>query len=158
MTDKCALHPWVRAQNRSSQGKKNESILLLSVLCNLFAPRHTPDVYTKQTRSSSVTSTPFTDQAKKYITNTKHHNSVFLNTKTRDSHPNASPEGHGFTPPEKYQWWPRTWPLGAAMRLTALRQPEDISKPMTTKQMKRPGLHNDPYLTIPCICNPTLQT
>ncbi len=41
------------------------------------------------------------------------------------------------------------------MRLTALRQPDDISKPMTTKQMKPPGLCNDPYTTNPCICNPT---
>jgi hypothetical protein len=36
MTDKCAPHPWARAQNRPSKGKKIKSILLLFALCDLF--------------------------------------------------------------------------------------------------------------------------
>ena len=156
MTDKCAPHPWVKAQNRPFKGETIKSILLLSVLCNLFAPRHIPDAHTKQTRNSSVIFTPFADQAEKNQIKSKHHNSVFLNTKTRDSQPYASPEGPGSTPSEKYHWWPCTGPLGAAMRLKALRQPEDVSKLMNPKPMKQPDLHNDPYSTNPCIRYTTL--
>ena len=54
---------------------------------------------------------------------------MFLNTQTWDSHANASPEGPGTTPSEKYPRWPNTGPLATAMRLTALRQsPTDTSR------------------------------
>jgi hypothetical protein len=54
----------------------------------------------------------------------------------RDSHPNASPEGHGTTPFAKCRRWSKARPLGAAMRLTASRQPYDISKLQNSKHPK----------------------
>ena len=61
MTDKCALHPWEKAQNRPSKGEKIKSILLLSTLCLIFALRETPDLNTKRTRMTSVIYSPIED-------------------------------------------------------------------------------------------------
>jgi len=43
MTDICALHPSVKAQNRPSNGEKIKNILLLSTLCSFFANRYKLD-------------------------------------------------------------------------------------------------------------------
>ena len=80
MTDKCALHTWVKAQNRSSKGKQIKSILLLTILCSLFAHRQTPNRHTKQTRIISVIYSPTEDQTEKTKRPNNHHNHVFLNT------------------------------------------------------------------------------
>jgi hypothetical protein len=65
MTDKCAPHPWVKAHNRPLKGGKIKRILLLSILCNFFAPRETPDLNTKQTRNTSVICSPKEEQTEK---------------------------------------------------------------------------------------------
>ena len=82
------------------------------------------------------------------------HHDVFFNTKPWDSRPYASPEGHETTPSEKCQRWSNTWPLGAAMRLTALRQSlKDISMhPTNSGQPKRKEFHvlDPPNPTTPC--------
>jgi len=62
MVDKCAPHPWARAQNRPLKGKKIKSILLLSTLCNFLALRETPYLQVKQTRITSVIYPPSKDQ------------------------------------------------------------------------------------------------
>ena len=119
MTDKCAPHPWVKAQNRPPKDYK-KSILLLFTLC-IFLHSETPYLYTKKTRTTSAIYPPPKDQKETNNNKTNLHHSAFLNTKPWDSHPYASPEGLGTTPSEEYQRWPKTGPLGAAMRLTALR-------------------------------------
>ena len=53
MVDKCAPRPWARAQSQPPRGEKIKSILLLTIMCNLFAHRHTPDTHTKQTRKTN---------------------------------------------------------------------------------------------------------
>jgi hypothetical protein len=70
--------------------------------------------------TSVIYSTP-NDPTEKKDNSTNQHYDVFFNTKPWDLHPYALPEGHGTTPFEGYQWWPKTWSLGAAMRLTAFR-------------------------------------
>jgi hypothetical protein len=101
MVDKCAPHPWARAQSQPPRGEKIKSILLLFTLCDLFAHRHTPDIYTKQTRTSSVIHPPFADQTKMHKTEKQHQDTVFFYSATRGSHPYALFEGHGTTPSEK---------------------------------------------------------
>ena len=133
MTDKCAPHTCGKAQNRPSKGKKTKSILLLTILCSLFAHRQTPDRHTKQTRIISVIFSPTRDQTEKTKRTNNHHNLVFFNTNQRDSHPYASPEGHGTTPSAKRQRWSAVRPPGGAMRLTALRQSYDISIPKNSR-------------------------
>ena len=152
--NKCAFQPWARAQNQPSKGEKIKSILLLSTLCNLFALRETPCLHTKHTRITGVIYPPSTDQTETNKNKIKHHNTVFLNTKPWDSTPYASPEGHGATPFEKCQQWPNTRPLGAAMRLTALRQsPITISRPKNSRQLKlKPDPPNDLYPQLHCEC------
>ena len=117
MVDKRAPHPWARAQNRLSKCGKTNNILLV------FAHRDTPDTYTKGTRNQSVIYPPPKDQKETNKNKINSYHYVFLNTKPSDLHPYASPEGLGTTPFEGYQRWPKTRPRGAAMRLTALRQP-----------------------------------
>jgi len=96
---------------------------------HLFAHRNTPNTYTKATRITSVIYPPSKDHTVTNNNKTNHRNNAFLNTKSRDSHPYASPEGPEATPSEKCQRWLNTWSLGAAMRFTALRQsPIDISR------------------------------
>ena len=70
-----------------------------------------------------------------------------FNTNKRDSYPYASPERHGTTPSGMYQRWSTTGPLGAGMRLTALRHStKDISRPKQPRQPKRnPEPLNDIY-------------
>ena len=101
MVNKCAPHPWARAQNRSSKGEKIKSILLLFTLCNLFAHRDTPDSHTKGTRITRVIYPPPKDQKEINKDKADLHHDVFLNTKPWDSRPYASPEGPGTTPSEK---------------------------------------------------------
>jgi hypothetical protein len=113
---------------------------LLSTLCNFVALRETPDLHEKQTRITSVTYQPSKDTIVTNTNKANHHNTRFFDTKSRDSHSYASPEGHEATPSEKYQRGPNTRPLGAAMRLTALRhsptyisrQPKNSGHPKTT--------------------------
>ncbi len=147
--DKCAPHPWARAQTQPLSGKKIKSILLLFCLCNFFAQRNTPDPHTNYTRTQSVIYVTQSDQSKnggdqeKY--NKLHHN-VSPDTKTRDFHPYASPEG-----PEVpgTRWRNGTGPLGAAMRLSALgqtlneysRHPKRIPKPKRQKKTLTPTSH-----------------
>ena len=98
----------------------------------------------------------FADQTKVHKSKKRHHNTVFFNTTTWGSHPYASPEGHGTTPSEKCQRWSTVGPLGAAMRLTALRQsPKDISGPMNSRHMKRKSTPNYKYSTLLCYCKHT---
>ena len=119
----------MKAQKRPSNGEKIKSILLLFTMYNLLAHRHTEDRHTKWTRITCVIYSTPKDPTDMGETSINLHHRVFLNTQTWDSHPNASPEGPGTSPSEKYQRWPNTRPLGAAMRLTALRKsPTDISK------------------------------
>ena len=131
MADKCAPHPWAKAQSRPSNGKKIKSILLLFSLCTLFAPRVTPDSITKRTRTLSVIFPPQEAQTELNKYKTKHHNPVFLNTTAWDSHPHASPEGLGTTPSAGSQRRSAARSLGAAMRLTALRHPKESPKLLT---------------------------
>jgi hypothetical protein len=113
-------------------------ILLLFTLCDLFAHRYTPETHTKWTRKTSVIYSTLKNLTKTGKNKTKLHHRVFLNTRTRDSYPTASPEGHGTTPSEKCLRWSDTRPLGAAMQLTVLRQPpKDISIPMNSGHPKR---------------------
>jgi hypothetical protein len=149
MVDNCAPHPWARAQNQPLKDEKIKSIFLLSIMCNLFALRETPDSYAKQTRTISVIFPPFADQTETNKNEIKHHNTVFLHTKTWDSHPYASPEEPRTTPSEKCQRWPIVGPLGAAMRLTALRQSSTyISGLKHPKQMQTNSIPNDSYSTL----------
>ena len=121
-----------------------------------FAHRHILDTHTKRARTSSVIYPPFADQTKTHINEKQHHNTVFLNTTAWDSHPHASPEGPGTTPSKKCQRWSSAGSLGAAMRLTALRQsPQDISGPMNSMQMKRKPNLNDPHSPHLCYCKYT---
>jgi len=86
------------------------------------------------------------------------HNTVFFNAKSWDSHPYASPKGHGTTPSEKYHRWSNTRPLEAAMRLTALRfPPNDISRhPKNSGHLKTtPKPPNGSCPQFPCDCKPT---
>ena len=130
----------------ASKRRKIKSILLLFTMCSLFTPRETPDVNTKHTRITSVIFPPYAHQTHMKKNETKHHNTVFLNTKTWEPHPNASPEGPRTTPYEKYQRWSVVRPLGAAMRLTALRQPpKDASGPKHTRQMNSNPTPKDLY-------------
>jgi hypothetical protein len=141
MVDTCSPRPLARAHNQPSKGEKIKDIFLRSILCNLFAFRDTLDLPTKQTRITSVIYPPLAYQTEANKNKIKHHNNVFLNTKTWDLHPYASPEGPGSTPSEKYQRWPIVGPLGAAMRLTALRQtPKDISRHPTNFGHTKPIL------------------
>ncbi len=98
MTDKCVLHLWAKAQNRPLTGEKNKSILLLSILCNLFAPRGSPDLYTKCTRNTSVIYSTKEEQTKKEKKENQPSQLCFSKYTQRDSSPYASPEGHGTTP------------------------------------------------------------
>ena len=54
MTDKCAPHPWVKAESRLSNGRKMISFLLILNLCTTFAPRDIPDTHANKTRITSV--------------------------------------------------------------------------------------------------------
>jgi len=154
--DKCALHPWERAQSQPTRGEKIKSILLLFTLCDFFAHRHTPDIYTKQTRTPSVIYPPFADQTKMHKTAKQHHNTVFFITTAWGSYPYASPEGPRTTPSEKCQRWSTVGPLGAAMRLTALRQsPTDFSGPKHPRQIKRKSIPNVLYAPHLCYCKHT---
>ena len=123
MVGNCSPHPWARAQNQPSKGEKMKSIFLLSIMCNLFALRETPYSCTKQTRTIRVIFPPFADQPETNKNEIKRHNTVFFYTKAWGSHPYASPERHGTTPSRKCQRWSTVGPLGAAMLLTASRQP-----------------------------------
>jgi hypothetical protein len=94
---------------------------------------------------------PLADHTEKIKSKTKQHNPVFLYTTTWGSHPHASPEGPGTTPSEKCHGWSTTGPLGAAMRLKALRQPPNESPgPMNPRQKKRMANIND--LPSPQVC------
>ena len=53
-----------RERKASLLEAKKKSILLLSIMCNMFAHSHTPDTLTKQTRDTSVIYPPFADQTK----------------------------------------------------------------------------------------------
>ena len=97
---------------------------------------------------------PYADKTETNKIKIKHHNTVFFNTKTWDTHPYASPEGHETTSLGKYQRWSTTRPLGAAMRLTALSQSEDISRHPTTYRHQKPisDLKNYSPSHLPCKC------
>jgi len=156
MVDTCAPHPWARAQSQPPRGEKIKSILLLFTLCDLFAHRHTLDIYTTQTRTSSVIYAPFADQTKMHKTEKQHHNTIFFNTTAWGSHPYASPEGPRTTPSKKRQRWATVGPLGAAMRLTALRQPpKDVSGPKNPRHMKRKSIPTDLHTSPLCYCKHT---
>ena len=96
-------------------------------------PTYTRYTHEKDTQQS-VIYPPLADQTKTHKNAKQHHNTVFFNTTAWVSHPHASPEGHGTTPSDKYQGWPTAGPLEAAMWLTALRQPKDISEPKNYKK------------------------
>ena len=138
-----------RERRTSLQEAKNKNILLLFTLCALFAHRHTPDIYTKWTRTTSVIFPPFEDQTETHKNETKHHNTVFFNTTSRGSRPYDSPEGHGTTPSENCQRWSTVGPLGAAIQLTALQG----RKP--PRQMKQKSIPNDLYSTLLYYCKYT---
>jgi hypothetical protein len=93
--------------------------------------------HTKRTRIISVIYSPTGDQTEKNKRTNNHHNHVFLNTNQRDSHPYASPKGHGTTPSAKCQRWSAVSPPGAAMRLTASRQSYDITRPKISRHTKQ---------------------
>jgi hypothetical protein len=80
------------------------------------------------------------DPAETKENTTNLHHVVFFNIKLRELHPFAYSEGHGTTLSEGYQCWPKTGPLGAAMRLTALRQsPKEVTRhPKNSKHPKKP--------------------
>ena len=54
MVDKCAPHPWARAQNRPPTCEKIKCILLLFTLWSSFAQRDIPNHHTKHTRRQIV--------------------------------------------------------------------------------------------------------
>ena len=85
-----------------------------------------------------------------------HHNPVFFHTNKRDSYPYASPEGHGTTPSKMCQRWSAVRPLGAAMRLTVLRQSFDISRQSTNSRHTKPipDPQKDSLPQLPCECKP----
>ena len=100
---------------------------------------------------------PLKDHTETNKNKTNLHNIVSLNTKPWDSHPYASPEGPGTTPYEKYQSWSNTGPLGAAMRLTSVRQsPKDISRhPKNSGNLKTtPEPQNESFSQLFCDCIP----
>ena len=142
-------------ESAEPKGGKKLSILLLSTLCINFALRETPDLITKQTRTTSVICSPTKDLPETTKNKNNHHNPVFLNTNKRDPYSYASPEGHGTTPSEKCQRWSTVRPLGADMRLTALRQPsKNISRPKQSRQKKMKSITNNIYYTLLCDCKP----
>ena len=133
---------------------------MLFTLCDLFAHRYTPDRQTKLTRMTSVFYSTLKDPTETGQNKTNMHHRVFLNTHTRDSHPTASPEGPRTTPSEKCQRWFNARPLGAAMRLTAVRRsPKEFSKlknsghPKSTPKLpngSRPQLLCKRRIIFPC--------
>ena len=139
MTDICAPHPWVKAQNRPSNGEKIKSIQLLSTLCNSFAHRYFPDKHTKYTRTKSVIYLrQTTEHSNENYPKTTHHN-VFLNPGKRDLRPNASPEEAGRTPLKGNEWRLQDGTLGAAMWLKASSQatPEITRHPKKTQATEK---------------------
>jgi len=153
MTDKCAPHPYLgESAEPAFKRRKIKSILLLFILCDLCAHRYVPNTHTKWTHTTSVIFYTLKDPTETGKNKINMHHRVFLNTHTRDSHPTASPEGLGTTPSEKCQWWSDTGPLGAAMRLTALRQsPKEISIPKNSGHPKpTPEPLKDPLPLLLC--------
>ena len=137
MADICALHPWVKAQNRPSNGKKIKSILVLSTMCSFFAHRYMPDKHTNDTRFKNVIYLRHTTEYSNVnYYKTTHHN-VLLNTEMREMYPYTSPEGAKRLPPRGDDWRQRKRTLGAAMRLKALRQASpEISRQTNPPQAK----------------------
>jgi hypothetical protein len=116
-------------------------------MCSFFALRYTPDTHPKMTSTIRVIySTPNNPTKTKEINTDLHHDVFRINTQPEDLHPYASPEGFGITPYEGYQWWPKTGPLGAAMRLTALRKsPKEITRhPKNSRHQKMKTKPPDP--------------
>ncbi len=115
--------------------------------CTPAYTRHIYETDTQNKRNLSTIRRP----NKAHENKKQHHNTVFFNTTAWGSHPYALREGPGTTPLEKCQRWSTVGPLGAAMRLTALRQsPKDVSKPMNPRQMKRKSAPNDKHSTLLC--------
>jgi len=99
LRDICAPHPWAKAQNRPLNGKNIKSILLFSNMCILFAIRDYQGIPTEQTHISKVFYPRRTTNHLKNKYPKPTHHGVFFNIERRDSHPYASPEGVGRTPP-----------------------------------------------------------
>ena len=129
-------------------------------MCELLAHRHTPDIHTKWTRTSSVIYPPFADQTKTHTNETQHHNIVCLNITAWGSYPYASPERLGTTPFGKCQRWSTVGPLGAAMRLTTLRQsPNNMSRRENSGPPKvTPDPQNDSFPQPPVTANLSPET
>ena len=119
-------------------------------LCTPTYTIHTHENDTQNKRDLSTTRKPNQNAQNRKATS---QHSIF-NTTAWGSHPHASPEGPGTTFSDKYQGWPTAEPLGAAMRLTALRQPKDISEPKNFKQTsQKPDRSNDVYPQLLKKCN-----
>jgi len=133
------------------EGRENKKHFTAFNSVQFFALRETPDLFTKRTRITSVIYSPTEDQTETTKNKNNHRTPVFLNTNKRDSYPYASPERPGTAPSRKCQRRSTLGPLGAAMRLTALRQPpEYISIPKQPRQPKpKPDLLNDIYPQLP---------
>ena len=142
----------MKAQNRPLKGKKLKSFLLFFNMCILFAPRDTPDLSTKDKRKQSITYLRRTTEYsnRRYLTHT--HRDVLLNTKKRDLHPYASPEGARHTPLKGNKWRLLNGTLGAAMRLKTLSQahPKTTRHPKISRQTRN---YQNPEKNIPCLHN-----
>ena len=129
MTDKCAPHPWAKAQSRSSNGRNIKRILLILHMCTFIAPRDIPDTHTNKTHITSVIYSHQATDCRKTIYQKPTHHNVFFNTEIRDVYPYGSPEGAKRLPRRENDWRQRKRTLGAAMRLHALRQaPPQITR------------------------------
>jgi hypothetical protein len=140
----------------ATKREKIKGIILLSIPCNLFAPRDTPDLHTKRTRNTSVIYSTKEEQAKKENKEKQVSQPCILKYTQRDPPPYASPEGPGTHPSAKCQRWSAARPLGAAMRLTASRQPYDISRQKNCKPPKTILDHDNGSFTPHFLnCKPT---
>ena len=138
------LIPGGESAEPAFERRKNEKHFTPYYHVQSFAYRQTQDKHTKQIRIISMIYSPTRDHAEKTKRTNNHHIHVFLNTNQRDLHPCASPVGLGTTPSAKCQRWFAVRPPGAAMRLTASRQPYDITRPKYSRHAKpMPDLQNN---------------
>ena len=110
---------------------------IMQLFCTPIYTRHTYEMNTHYKRDIFNFKRPNKTKKKKL------HHYACINAKPWDLNPIGSPEGHGTTPFEGYQRWPKTGSLGAVMRLTALRHSlqdrnRHPTKPSHSKKKKNP--------------------
>ena len=80
-------------------GRKNTNQFTAFYYVHPLCALSDTDVHTQKTRNTSVIFPPYADKTETNKIKIKHHNTVFFDTKTWDTHPYASPEGLETTPP-----------------------------------------------------------